>query len=350
MNDDQEKNDLEVVSLTKSEYVKFLGDIKSSIRSAQSKAARSVNTQLIELYLEIGRSICEAQKVHGWGKSVVKQLAKDLLIEFPGVKGFSARNLWRMKQLFELIQEDTKVSQLVTLLPWGHNLVLITKLRENHARIFYAKKAIENNWSRSALITQIEKGLYQRVGQAISNFESALPAVQSDMAKQIFKDPYIFDFLILGEEASERAMEVALIKHLEKFLIELGAGFAYVGRQVKIEVGGEEHYIDLLFYHLKLRAYVVIELKAVGFQPEFIGKVNFYLSAVDDLLKHSSDNPSIGLLLCKGKNAVKAQYALRGLNTPLGIADWQEKIEKCLPEHLKSSLPSIEDLESELSK
>ena len=356
--------------LNSQEYREWLNEIKARIKVSQIKAALSVNSELLNLYWELGKEINEKQTALGWGNSVIKQLSKDLTSEFDN-KGFSSRNLFYIQKWY-LFYSEPKVPQLVALLPnqqqiqkllpkepdkifiqqlveqipWGHNREIITKCKNVEEAIFYVIETIQNNWSRSILIHQIESKLYERQGKALNNFELTLLKPQSDLARETLKNPYNFDFLTLGKEAEEKDLEDALVQHITKFLIELGAGFAYVGRQYHLEIGGDDFYIDLLFYHLKLRSYVVIELKAVPFKPEFAGKLNFYLSAVDDLLKTEQDKPTIGILLCKGKNKIVAEYALRDINKPMGISEY--KITEAIPENLKGSLPSIEDLEREL--
>lgn len=329
-------------------YRAFLEEIKHNIQSAQIKAALSVNRSLIELYLTIGERILQKQDEQGWGKSVIERLAQDLRSSFPHLKGFSPRNLWDMRRLSESVRDTPILRQLVAEIPWGHNLVLLNKIKDAQEREWYVRKTIENGWSRNILTLQIETNLYHREGKAIANFERTLPAPQSDLARDTFKSPYLFDFINLGEEAHERAVEQELVKHITSFLLELGAGFAFVGNQYRLNVSDQDYFVDLLFYHLKLRCFVVIELKARAFIPEDAGKMNFYLSAVDDLLRHPADNPSIGMILCKSKKRVTAEYALRDLNKPIGVAEWQAQITKSLPEQLQTDLPTIEELEAEL--
>ena len=264
------------------------------------------------------------------------------------MKGFSRTNLLYMRAFAEAYPNESIVQQLVGQIPWGHNVILIDRVKDTAEREWYLRATLEYGWSRAVLITQIETGLYRRQGRAITNFERALPPPQSDLAQQTFKDPYVFDFLTLSKEAREQELEQGLIDHVQRFLLELGVGFAFVGRQVHLEVGDQDFYLDLLFYHLRLRCYVVIDLKAVPFQPEFAGKMNFYLSAVDDLLRHPDDRPSIGLLLCKEKNRLIVEYALRDLNKPIGVAAWETRLVESLPEEWKGSLPTVEELEAEL--
>ena len=327
-------------------YGVWLAELKTRIHNAQQRAALAVNRELVLLYWQIGRDILERQAAQGWGAKVIERLAHDLRNAFPDMKGFSRTNLLYMRSFAEAWPEEQIVQQAVGQLPWGHNLVLLTKLKSAHERLAYAHKAIQSGWSRNVLVMQIETRLLERQGAAITNFEQRLPAPQSDLARESFKDPYRFDFLGLGEEAQEREIEKALIRHVTEFLLELGAGFAYVGKQVHLEVGGDDFFIDLLFYHLKLRCYVVIELKAGDFKPEHLGQLGFYLTAVDRQVKAPEDQPTIGLLLCKSKNKVVAEYALGDKTQPMGIAEY--KLRDSLPEPLQTSLPSIEQIEREL--
>jgi predicted nuclease of restriction endonuclease-like (RecB) superfamily len=253
-----------------------------------------------------------------------------------------------MRAFAEAYPENEFVQQLVAQIPWGHNLILLGRVKDDNARLWYAQQVTINGWSRNILTIQIESQLYQRQGQAVTNFEATLPPDRSDLVRATLKDPYLFDFLSLGTAAQERELENALVQHIEKFLLELGAGFAFVGKQFPLEVGGQDFRLDLLFYHLKLRCYVVIELKVDEFKPEYAGKLNFYLSAVDDLLRHPHDEPTIGILLCRSKNGVVAEYALRDINKPMGVAEWTQALTKSLPDPLQSKLPSIEELEAEL--
>lgn len=327
-------------------YADWLADLKSRIHTARQRAALAVNQELVLLYWQIGRDILSRQAEQGWGAKVIERLAHDLRLAFPEMKGFSRANLMYMRAFAEAWPEQAIVQQAVGQLPWGHNLVLLSKLKDPVARLAYARRALEHGWSRNVLNIHIETRLLEREGKAVTNFARNLPAPGSDLAHQTLKDPYIFDFLGMGEEADERAIESALVDHISRFLLELGAGFAYVGRQVPIEVGGDDFFIDLLFYHLKLHCYVVVELKAGAFKPEHAGQLSFYLSAVDALMKSEVDGPTIGLLLCKNQNRVVAEYALRDMNKPIGVAEYQ--LLAALPEELKTSLPSIEQIEREL--
>lgn len=327
-------------------YAAWLAELKNRIHTAQQTATLPVNRQLILLYWKIGRDILVRQAEQGWGAKVIERLASDLRTAFPEMKGFSPRNLKYMRAFAEAWPDSEFVQDVLAQLPWYHQLALLDKLKTPDDRRWYAKKAIANNWSRNVLVMQIETGLLERHGRAITNFERQLPKPQSDLARESIKDPYRFDFLGLSDEAQEREIESSLVRHLTQFLLELGAGFAFVGRQVLIDVGGEEFFIDLLFYHLKLRCYVVIELKAGDFKPEHLGQLGFYLTAVDRDVKGEQDGPSIGLLLCKSKNKVVAEYALGDKNQPMGIAEY--KLLEAMPEQMQSSLPSIEQLEREL--
>lgn len=286
------------------EYNQLLADLKQRVAASRYKAARTVNSELILLYYHIGYEILKRQEIQGWGSKVINTLSKDLTAEFPDMKGFGVRNLKYMRLFAEAYPDGIIVQQVAAQLPWFHLVVLMDKVKNQDERIFYMQKAIEHNWSRSVLVNQIELNLYHRQGKAINNFQANLPVSQSALAIQTLKDPYVFDFLSLGYEAKERQMEKSIAQHIQKFLLELGEGFAFVGRQYHLEVGQQDFYIDLLFYHLKLRSYIVIELKDKKFKPEYAGKMNFYITAVDKLLKHPTDNPTIGLILCKNKNDV----------------------------------------------
>jgi predicted nuclease of restriction endonuclease-like (RecB) superfamily len=327
-------------------YGELLEELKTRIRTAQVKAALAVNRELVLLYWQIGREILARQREAGWGAKVIERLAADLRREFPAMTGFSPRNLKYMRAFAEAYPDEPFVQQPVALIPWGHIVVLLDKVKDAGEREWYARQTIEHGWSRNVLVHQIESGLYRRQGRAITNFERTLPAPQSDLARELIKDPYHFDFFELGEEAQERDLERALLAHLRDFLLELGVGFAFVGSQYHVEVGGQDYYLDLLFYHLRLRCHVVIELKIGAFRPEDSGKMNFYLSAVDAQLRHPDDQPSIGLILCKERNRVVVEYALRGVEKPIGVSEY--RLSERLPEQLRGSLPSAEELEREL--
>ena len=329
-------------------YADWLLDLKTRIHTAQQRAALAVNRELVLLYWQIGRDILARQASQGWGAKVIDRLAHDLRNAFPEMKGFSPRNLKYMRAVAEAWPEPEFVQQAAAQLPWFHLCTLIDKLATREARDWYLAKAVEHAWSRNVLVMQIETRLLERQGKAVTNFEQRLPKPQSDLARESIKDPYRFDFLGLTDEAQEREIESALVQHVTRFLLELGAGFAFVGRQVLLDVGGEEFFIDLLFYHLKLRCYVVIELKAGKFKPEHLGQLGFYLTAVDRQVKAEQDNPTIGLLLCKSKNKVVAEYALGDKGHPTGIAEY--KLMDSLPEPLQTSLPTIEEIEKELEK
>lgn len=330
------------------DYEKFLGELKERIRTAQLRATLAVNREMLLLYWQIGRDILVRQTEHGWGSKVIDRLSQDLRREMPEVTGFSTRNLKYMRAFAEAWPEEPIVQEALAQITWYHNLTLLEKLKRPEERLWYARQAVENGWSRSVLVHWIESDLYERQGKASTNFEKTLPALQSDLARETLKDPYKFEFLTLAKEAAEKELEEGLLGHIRKFLIELGAGFAFVGQQVHLEVGDEDFYIDLLFYHLKLRCYVVIDLKATKFKPEYAGKMNFYLSAVDDLMRHPDDQPSIGVILCKAKDEVVAEYALRDLTKPVGVSSYITKLVESLPPDLRSALPSAEQWEQEL--
>jgi predicted nuclease of restriction endonuclease-like (RecB) superfamily len=368
-------------------YAFVLAQLKQRVRAARTKAAISVNRELIALYWDIGRVILHRQQAEGWGAKVVERLAADLRAEFPEMSGFSRPNLLFMRafaqawsnspivlqavrQLPETFpQSETSVAESLApilqqpvaqslrtppepmaSLPWGHNLVLLHKLDSPADRLWYARKTLEHGWSRAVLTHQIETQLHRREGQAVNNFAATLPPAQSDLAQQMLKDPYIFDFLTLAADARERNLELGLLDHVQKFLVELGVGFAFVGRQYRLDVSGEEFSLDLLFYHLRLRCFVVVDLKMEGFKPEFAGKMNFYLSAVDDQLRHRDDAPTIGLLLCKEKDRLIVEYALRDVKKPIGVAEWKTRLVESLPKKLQSSLPTVAQIEAELAK
>jgi predicted nuclease of restriction endonuclease-like (RecB) superfamily len=330
-------------------YQDLLTRLKNQIRTAQVRAAVAVNQELVLLYWGIGKEILTRQKEDGWGTRVIERLAKDLRSEFPDMQGLSPRNLGYMKAFAEAWPDESILQAPLAKLTWYHNLTLLEKVKSPDERVWYAEQTIQNGWSRNVLVLQIESGLYRRQGKGTTNFRATLPAPQSDLAQQLIKDPYNFDFLTLASEARERDLERGLLEHLRQFLIELGTGFAFVGSQVPIEVGGEDFKLDLLFYHLKLRCFCVIDLKMTPFKPEYAGKMNFYLAAVDDILRHPEDQPSIGLILCKTKNRIIAEYALRNTATPMGISEFRHL--EAIPEGLlKSALPTIEQIEAELGK
>lgn len=336
------------------DYKKFITSLKTKIRSAQIKGAIAVNKELIKLYWDLGKDIVEKQELEGWGSKVLEKVAKDLQNEFPGVEGFSRSNIFYIRSFYVAY---AKVQQLVGQfealpifsIPWGHNVLLIQKIKDTNERLWYASKVIEHGWSRSMLTIWMENNLYKREGKAITNFKAALPASQSDLAQQSLKDPYVFDFLTLHKEHLEKDLEDGLVTHIQKFLIELGQGFAFVGQQYPIKAGKQDLYIDLLFYHLKLRCYIIVELKAGKFDSRDAGQMSAYLSAVDDQLRNKDDQPSIGIILCRTKDNVFAEYVLRNFNRPIGIAEFEVKLVEKLPKELKASLPTVEEIEAELS-
>ncbi|MCL2326982.1 MAG: PDDEXK nuclease domain-containing protein [Bacteroidetes bacterium] len=365
------------------EYKSWLTDIKTRIKQTQIKAAIKVNTELLRLYWDLGRDIVEKQLKSQWGDTVIRQLSKDLKKEFPDLKGFSSTNLKYCKRFYLFYTEDISIRQQIGgvigqqladqlqttnnennvilhqlgeelgnnpifQIPWFHHVHIFSKCKSVNEALFYVRKTIENGWSRSMLTHHLELNLYAREGKAVTNFAVTLPAPQSDLAMQTLKDPYVFDLMTLTEKYTERELENALTENITKFLIELGAGFAYVGRQVPLNIDGTDYPVDLLFYHLKLRCFVVIELKTVKFTPDAAGRTSFYLSAIDDIMRHPTDNPTIGLIICKEKNNLVAEYALRGINQPIGISEYQ--LTKVFPEQFKGSLPSIEEIEEELNK
>lgn len=333
-------------SIITNEYAEFIETLKTDIRQSQTRAALAVNRELILLYWRIGGGILAKQKELGWGAKVVEQISRDLRLAFPSMKGFSPRNLKYMRAFAANYTDFEFVQQLVAQIPWGHNLRILDKVKDAAEREFYIRKTIENGWSRDVLEIQIETHLYHRQGKAITNFELTMPKPQSDLAHQLLKSPYNFDFLGLTEEALERDIEAAMMRHIRDYLLELGVGFAFVGSQYRLEVGGEEFFIDQLFYHLKLRCYFVLELKAGKFKPEYLGKLNFYLSAIDDLLRDETDKPSVGMILCRGENSTVVEYALRDMSKPIGVSSYE--LTKILPENLRGNLPTIEEIEAEL--
>lgn len=328
-------------------YADWLADLKARIHAAQQRASLAANRELVLLYWQIGNDILARQAAQGWGAKVVDRLAHDLRTAFPDMKGMSPRNLKYMRSFAQAWPDPEFVQAVLAQLPWYHQLALLDKLDTAESRRWYAAKAMEHGWSRNILVMQIEARTMERSGAAQTNFASSLPKPQSDLAHESLKDPYRLDFLGLTEAAQEREIEGALVRHVTEFLLELGAGFAFVGRQVLLNVGGDEFFIDLLFYHLKLRCYVVIELKGGQFKPEHLGQLGFYLTAVDRQMKGEHDSPTIGLLLCKSKNKVVAEYALGDKSQPMGIAEYQ--LAQSLPAELQTSLPTIEQIERELA-
>lgn len=336
------------------DYKKFITSLKTKIRSAQIKGAIAVNKELIKLYWDIGKDIVEKQDQEGWGSKVLERVAKDIQNEFPGIEGFSRRNMFIMRAFYQAYEKVQQVvAQLDNLpifsIPWGHNALILEKIKDTAERLWYAAKVIEHGWSRSMLTVWIENDLYRREGKAITNFKAVLPTPQSDLAQQSLKDPYLFEFLTLHKEHLEKDLEDGLVAHIQKFLIELGQGFAFVGQQYHIMAGEQDLYIDLLFYHLKLRCYIIVELKGGKFDSRDVGQMSAYLSAVDDQLKHEHDQPSIGIILCKTKDNIFAEYVLRNFNRPIGVAEFEVKMVEKLPKELKSSLPTVEEIEAEFS-
>ncbi len=373
--------------MTGTTYISLISEIKIRIREAQVKATLAANAQMITMYWDIGNLILNRQANEGWGTNVIQKLSIDIRKDIPEIKGFSERNLKYMllfakeyaivQQAVALLQhidnqENTIVQQPVALLeinentimqqpvanleniqlllsiPWGHNILLIEKIKNIDTRFWYMQQTVENGWSREVLGAMIKTNSFERKGSLTNNFELRLPNLQSELVKQTLKDPYIFDFLTIGEQFTERELETELVKHIQKFLLELGTGFAFVGRQYPLEVGDQDFSIDLLFYHLKMRCFVVIDLKKGNFKPEYAGKMNFYCSVIDDKLKHKNDEPTIGLILCENKNKIIAEYALKNNTQPIGVSEYE--FTKSLPDNLKSSLPSIEDIENELNR
>ena len=331
-------------------YGTTLEEIKSHLRSARVRAVLAANPIVIEAYWHTGKIILQRQQEAAWGAKVIDRLASDLREAFPGMRGLSTRNLLSMKLFAEAFPDGQIAKQPVSQLPWGHLIRLLQMVKDPADREFYISETLAHGWSRSILEIQIQNRLHLRAGRAQSNFALTMPPVDSDMAAQLFKDPYLFDFLGTADPRREAEVEQALVDHIQQFLLELGAGFAFVGRQVHLEVGDEDFYLDLLFYHLKLRRYVVIELKARAFEPGDAGQINLYRSAVDDLLRHPDDQPTIGLLLCKGKNKVLVEYALSGLEQSIAVADWKTQLTETLPPEFQGSLPTIQEIEAELSR
>ena len=329
-------------------YVDMRDTIIAKIKESRVRVVAQVNSGMMELYWSIGNEILRRQKNEGWGARVIDRLSKDLKESYPDMSGFSPRNLKYMRKFAERWSDFSFVQRTVAQIPWRTNIVLMDKLGDEQTRLWYAQRTLENGWSKETLDLMISSNLIERQGNTVNNFAGALPPPDSDMAREIFKDPYLFDYIGADAALREHDVEIALTRHIEKFLLELGQGFAFVGRQVRLELAGDEFVIDLLFYHLKLRCYIVIELKARDFEPEFVSKLNLYQNVVNDVLRHPDDKPTIGLLLVKGKNRTVVEYSLAGFTNPIGVADWQEHLTKELPEDLKSSLPTIEEIEQEL--
>lgn len=355
---------------TPSGYASLLAEVKSRIQTAQTRAMLAVNAELIKLYWDIGRMIEQRQQSEGWGASVIPRLSAELRNELPEVKGFSERNIKRMLAFFRAYPDPAQISSqpaaklpgsqkvpqpvaqlhaasLLWEIPWGHHVWLLEKVKVLSDRVWYMEQTLANGWSRNILTLMIESQTHRRAGKAVSNFTQQLPSPQSDLVQQTLKDPYIFDFLTLAEPFHERELETELVRHLEKFLLELGQGFAFVGRQYRLTVGEEDFHIDLLFYHLRLRAFVAIDLKTGPFKPEYAGKINFYCNVVNDQLRHASDQPTIGLILCQTKDNVLAEYSLTGIDKPIGVSSYA--LTRALPQNLQSALPTVEQIEAELS-
>lgn len=329
-------------------YGNWLAELKRLIKSAQQRATLSVNRELVLLYWHIGHDILVRQQAQGWGAKIVDQLAKDLTAAFPDMKGFSRRNLLYMRSFAEQWSEVEFVQQAVAQLPWGHNILIITKCSSVAEARFYIEQTLKQGWSRDVLALQLKSNLFAHAGKAVTNFSRTLPLPQSDLAQQTLKDPYTFDFMAMTAPFNERDVERQLTQHITQFLLELGKGFAFIGRQYHLEVAGNDYYIDLLFYHVTLKCYVVVELKNRKFIPEYAGKLNFYLSAVDSLLKRNDDQPTIGLLLCLDKNNIEVEFALRDMNKPMGVSEYT--LVEALPDNLKGALPTVEEIENDLQQ
>lgn len=332
-----------------SDYGSYIEGLKARIRTAQLRAGLAANSEMVMLYWSIGRDILDRQEHADWGAKIIDQVSADLRRAFPTMRGLSSRNLKYMRAFAKAWPEEQIVQDRLAQLTWFHQIALLEKLRTPEERLAYAAATVEHGWSRDILVVQIETGYLKRLGKSVNNFSRTLPPPQSDLATQTLKDPYMFDFLELSGDVSEKRLERALIEKLRSFLLELGVGFAFVGNQVHLEVAGEDFYIDMLFYHLRLRCYVVVELKTTQFRPEYAGKLQFYLSAVDDLIRDPQrDGPTIGLLLCKSKKHVIVEYTLREGKRPIGVANYQ--LTRALPDDLAKSLPTVDALEAELSQ
>jgi len=323
-------------------YVELIEDLKKQISQARIRAHLAVNKEMISLYWDIGNQILERQKEQGWGTKVIENISKDLRAEFPEMKGLSARNLVYMQTFAKTFPDFKITQQAAAQIPWGHICVIMDKVQGNTPQLWYIRKTIENGWSRNVLNMQIKTNLYARDGKSINNFSSTLPASQSDLAKEIIKDPYNLEFLDIQGKFHERELEEKLIDHIRKFLLELGQGFAFIGNQYHIELEDEDYYLDMLMYHVKLKCYVVIELKTGKFKPEYAGKMNFYLNLMDRKIKDASDNPTIGLILCEDKKNITVEYAIEGINKPMGVS--QFKLTEKLPDNLKEFLPTPEEI------
>jgi predicted nuclease of restriction endonuclease-like (RecB) superfamily len=330
-----------------SNYADFLDGLKQRIRLAQVKAALAVNRELVLLYWQIGQEILSRQQKNGWGAKIIDQLAKDLKREFPDVNGFSSRNLKYMRAFAEAYPDEPIVQEVLAQIPWYHNIALLEKLKSREQRLWYAQETVSNGWSRNVLVLQIESNLYQRQGGAITNFERVLPSPQSDLAQQLTKSPYNFDFLTISKDAHERELERGLTDHIRDFLLELGLGFSFLGSQYPLVVSDKEYRLDLLFYHVRLHCYIVIDLKMGEFEPQHSGQMSFYVAAVDNLLRGDRDDPTIGIILCKSKDKTIVEYALQGSQQPIGVSTYQ--LQSKLPPSFQENLPTIEQLEMELN-
>jgi len=330
------------------DYADALGEIKQRIQQERLRVVMAANSAMVLLYWDIGNMILSRQQREGWGARIIDRLSADLRDAYPDMRGLSPRNLKYMRAFAAAWPDRQIVQEPLARIPWFHHIALLEKLQTAEDRLWYARQSAASGWSHNILADQIEARAHSRHGKALTNFKATLPPTDSDMAAQVFKDPYLFDFLGTADPRREREVEAALVDHIQRFLLELGSGFAFVGRQVHLEFTSHDYYVDLLFYHLKLRAYVVVELKAVPFEPAFVGQLNMYLSAVDDLLRHGDDKPTIGLLLCRSKDRIVVEYALRDLKKPIGVAGWETKIVEKLPADLKGSLPTVEEIEAEL--
>jgi predicted nuclease of restriction endonuclease-like (RecB) superfamily len=329
-----------------SNYADLLDGLKQRIRLAQVRAALAVNRELVMLYWQIGREILDRQRQEGWGAKVIEHLARDLRLEFPDMKGFSPRNLKYMRAFAEAYSDEQIVQQVVAQIPWGHNIRLLDLVKDSEERLWYAQKTVANGWSRSVMLYQIDSKLYERQGKSITNFEQTLPQPQSELAQSLLKSEYNLEFLNLQEQVLERELEAALLTHIQKFLLELGMGFAFMGRQYRLEVEGNEFFVDLLFYHIGLSCFIVIELKTTDFKPEYSGQINFYVNVIDDQLRRPHDNPTIGIILCRAKQRSLVEYSLRGMTQPISVSTYRTTA--ALPEEFKTQLPSIEDLQHEI--
>lgn len=330
-------------------YPDLFEQISERVQTGRQRAVAAAGQELLLTYWAVGGDILDRQREQGWGTRVIDRLSADLQTRFPGARGFSTRNLKYMRAFREAWPDRTIVQGTIAQLPWYHQVALLEKLKDPELRLRYAAAAVENGWSRDVLVHHITTGFHQRAGRAITNFATTMPPAESDLAQQATRDPYLFDFIGIADIRRERDLEQSLVDHISSFLLELGQGFAFVGRQVHLTIDGNDFYCDLLFYHLRLRAFVVIELKATDFDPGYLGQLGMYMAAVDDVLAHGDDRPTIGLLLCKSKNNVVAEYALRGYSAPIGVAEWTTAITTALPAEFSNSLPTIAQLEAELS-